>query len=260
MAITFRIPLESFFKIVFLVFAMSLFVQSTWAYDFSEWDSLLEKYVSPKTISGVRLNAVDYKNIKSDPAYQKLLANLEKIKLLDIKSKQEKLAFWINVYNIMAVKLVLDHFPVNSIKDTGNLFRSAWKKKIGVVGGKVRTLNEIEHEILRKMNEPRIHVAIVCASVSCPDLRKEAYHSNRMEAQLNDQMKTFLANPDKGLRIENGKLYLSSIFKWFKKDFESHGGVLPFIRSYLDGKEGKVIDSVQSDINYMDYYWELNIR
>ena len=129
-----------------------------------------------------------------------------------------------------------------------------------MVGGKELTLNEIEHEILWKIDEPRIHVAIVCASVSCPDLRKEAYVTNQLDSQLNNQMRSFLANRNKGLRIENGKLYLSSIFKWFKDDFKSRGGVLSFIRPYVDEKEREAIASSQLKIAYMNYDWGLNIR
>ena len=104
---------------------------------------------------------------------------------------------------------------------------------MGVVAGKKRTLNEIEHEILRKMGEPRIHVAIVCASVSCPDLRAEAYTVEKLDSQLDDQLTLFLANPKKGLHIDKkGYLYMSSIFKWFAEDFETKGGVRKFLAPY----------------------------
>ena len=97
------------------------------------------------------------------------------------------------------------------------------------------------------MGEPRIHVAIVCASVSCPDLRKEAYVTNQLDSQLNNQMRSFLANRNKGLRIENGKLYLSSIFKWFKEDFKSRGGILSFILPYVAGEETALMESIEGN-------------
>lgn len=210
-----------------LGFMAVLSAPSAFAFDFSSWDGLLKKYVAPKTINGVKLQAVDYKRLGKDQAYTKLIKDLEQVSLSDLKTRQEKLTFWINVYNIMAAKMVVDHYPVKSIKDAGSLFTAVWKKEVGVVAGKKRTLNEIEHEILRKMSEPRIHVAIVCASVSCPDLRGEAYTADKLDEQLNDQLKLFLANAEKGLRVDlnKGRVYLSSIFKWFKEDFEAKGGV-----------------------------------
>ena len=207
------------------------FAQTAFAFDFSSWDGLLKDYVDSKTINGVKLNAVNYRKLARDPAYTKMISDLEKISLSTLKSKEEQLAFWINTYNIMAVKMVVDHYPVKSIKDAGSLFTAVWKKPVGVVAGKERTLNEIEHEILRKMGEPRIHVAIVCASVSCPDLRKEAYTADKLDSQLDDQMTQFLANSEKGLKVDskNGYVYFSSIFKWFAEDFEPKGGVRMFI-------------------------------
>ena len=203
---------------------------------------------------------MDYEKLQFDPPFKKLLSNLKNFSPSGLKSKKGQLAFWINVYNIMAVKMVLDHYPIKSIKDVGSLFRTVWKNKVGLVGGKERTLNEIEHEILRKMNEPRIHIAIVCASVSCPDLRAEAFSADRLNTQLDDQVKLFLGNHYKGLRVENKKLYLSPIFKWFEKDFEARGGVLQFIATYVDGKEKIAVTSGQAKIIYMDYDWGLNIR
>ena len=137
-----------------------LFVQPALAFDFTSWDGLLKKYVSPKTIHGVKLNAVNYKKLAKDQAYTKLIKDLKNVSLSTLKTREEKLAFWINVYNVMAAKMVLDHYPVESIKDAGSLFTAVWKKPVGTVAGKKRTLNEIEHEILRKMGEPRIHVPL----------------------------------------------------------------------------------------------------
>jgi hypothetical protein len=230
------------------------------AFDFTGWDALLKKNVEPKVISGVKLNAVNYKSINSDPAYKKLIGDLKSYNLSALKSKNDKLVFWINVYNVMAVKMVLDNYPVKSIKDAGSLFKSVWKKEVGMVAGKVTTLNDIEHEILRKMGEPRIHVAIVCASVSCPDLRPEAYTAEKLDAQLDDQLTKFLANQGKGLKIDSAgnKIYLSSIFKWFEEDFESKGGVVPYLAKYVDSRYMTTLKSGKLKTKYLDYDWGLN--
>ena len=155
--------------------------------------------------------------------------------------------------------MVLDHYPVKSIKDAGGFFTSVWKKKVGIVGGKTRTLDEIEHRILRKMSEPRIHAAIVCASVSCPDLRREAYSAEYLEQQLDDQLRRFLANKNKGLSIDSRqkKVQLSSIFKWFKEDFDSKGGVVKFLIPYVP-QDGQAVLRHGPRISYLDYNWNLN--
>ncbi|MCZ6541330.1 MAG: DUF547 domain-containing protein, partial [Nitrospinae bacterium] len=144
--------------------------------------------------------------------------------------------------------------------DAGNLLGSVWKKTVGVVGGKDDTLNEIEHEIIRKMGDPRIHAAIVCASVSCPDLRKEAYTKEHLDAQLNDQLRRFLANRGKGLQInhKNGRILLSKIFDWFEDDFEPKGGVLPFLARYAPEPDRSLLKNGDADVSYLDYNWDLN--
>ena len=249
--ITSLLPIE----IIFLVLVHPVF-----AFDFSPWDGLLKKYVGAKTINGVTLHAVDYKKLGKNPAYKKLVKDLENVNLSTVKTKDEKLAFWINVYNIMAAKMVLDNYPVKSIKDAGSLFTAVWKKPVGVVAGKESTLNEIEHEILRKMGEPRIHVAIVCASVSCPDLRKEAYTAEKLSEQLDDQMTMFLANPKKGLTVDDkkGYVYVSSIFKWFKEDFDAKGGVRTFIAPYSPKPLQAAVKNDKLTVYYLDYDWGLN--
>lgn len=241
---------------------MSLIVmsQTALAFETADWDTLLKKYVAPKTIEGISLQAVNYRALQKDPLYRKVIADLEKVQLSGLKTREEQLAFWINTYNIMAVKMVLDHYPVQSIKDAGGVFTPVWKLNVGKVAGKERTLNEIEHDILRKMSEPRIHVAIVCASLSCPDLRPEAYIPQRLNEQLNDQMKTFLSNRKKGLQVDtaNQRVYLSSIFKWFAEDFEAKGGVRPYLAGFAPEPVSGVLHNEQFRISYLDYNWNLN--
>ena len=129
-----------------------------------------------------------------------------------------------------------------------------------MIAGKMRTLNEIEHEILRKMDEPRIHVAIVCASVSCPDLRSEAYTVDKLDSQLDDQLRLFLVNTEKGLRVDTkkGRIYLSSIFKWFKEDFESKGGVRKYLAPYAPESTKAALKNNKLSVYYLDYDWDLN--
>ena len=237
---------------IFFVFS---FCSNSEAFDFSDWDALVKKYVTPKTLEGVRLNAVNYASLKKDPVFSGLITRLESYSPASLESRESTLSFWINVYNILAAKMITDHYPIESIKDVGSFFKPVWKRAAGTVGGKERTLNNIEHEILRKMNEPRIHVAIVCASVSCPDLRREAYSSGKLNEQLDDQMEKFLRSREKGMKLDERKnrVYLSAIFKWFAEDFESRGGVLKYIGQYVTAEERKVLNNSKIKISYLYY-------
>ena len=149
---------------------------------------------------------------------------------------------------------------LESIIDVGSLFKSVWKYKAGVIGGRGYTLHEIEHKILRKMGDPRIHAAIVCASISCPDLSTEVFKPERLNEQLDFQMRGFLANPGKGMRVDSNskRVFLSSIFDWFKEDFESLGGVRKFIQSYVSPKDEQVLNNPGLSFSYMKYNWGVN--
>ncbi|MBT5469396.1 MAG: DUF547 domain-containing protein [Nitrospina sp.] len=229
------------------------------AFDFSDWDALIKKHVSLKKVDGISINAVNYMGLKNDMGFEKLVSRLNSAQP-DSLTRDGKLVFWINTYNILAAKMVADRFPIKSIKDAGSFFSPVWKKPAGHVAGKQRTLNEIEHEILRKMDEPRIHVAIVCASVSCPDLRLEAFNVERLNEQLDDQMKMFIESTEKGMKIDKVKnrVYLSSIFKWFEDDFESRGGVLKFISNYVSPEAAKELQSSKIKVSYLKYNWGVN--
>ncbi len=216
-----------------------------------QYNQLLKKYISPAEHHGTKLNWVKYSQLKKDPDFSLVIKQLENFSPDNLTTKEEKLAFYINAYNILALKTIVDNWPVKSIKDVGSLFESVWKKDAGQIGGKTVTLNEVEHEILRPLGDPRIHMAIVCASVSCPDLRTEAYAANTLNEQLDDQTNRFLSNPAKGLKIDGNKVRISRIFNWFKEDFQP-GGVEVFIRQYKE---------LPSDANIkanMPYDWTVN--
>ncbi len=209
-------------------------------------------HVKPGTKNGVELMLVDYAAIKSDGSLDKAYQELSAFKLASLSSREEKLAFYINAYNILALKMVADHWPTESIKDAGNLLSPVWDKPVGELGGKQVTLGEVEHKILRPMGEPRIHLAIVCASVSCPDLRNEPYTAAQLYKQLDEQAKSFLDNPGKGLKIEKDSLRVSQIFDWFETDFASKGGVKAFVENYIpDAPDLKIKAN-------LPYDWEIN--
>jgi len=238
-----------------LLLCLAFFSQCTWAnFDWSSYSTLLSQHIVNKEVSGITTSLVDYQGFSQDPLYSDLL---ERLALYDSTALRgnNKLAFYINAYNLLAIKLVIDHKPKRSIRDIGSWFSPVWQKPAGVLAGKTISLDTIEHKILRKMKEPRIHFAIVCASISCPDLRKEAYTSNSINQQLDEQAKLFLSNNDKGIRIQGKKVYISKIFNWFSEDFSrdnSKQGVLKYIAQY-NIEVGRF-----SNFETLDYNWQLN--
>jgi len=204
---------------------------------------------------------VDYTALARSDAWPRLITNLARTSPSTLTSREERLAFWINAYNILAIQVVLDHYPIAGIRDAGNLIRPVWKRTAGVVEGRSVSLGWIEHELLRPMGEPRIHAAIVCASVSCPTLDRRPFSAANLDAQLDDAMRRLLTDPDKGLRIDRDgkKLWLSRIFKWFREDFEPQGGVLEAAARYAAPAERRWLEQhPEARLRYLDYDWRLN--
>lgn len=163
-------------------------------------------------------------------------------------TKEEKLAYWINAYNAMTIDLILRNPGIKSIKDIDK----PWEQRFWKLDKKWYNLDEIEHQILRKMDEPRIHFAIVCASVSCPKLQNRAFTALDLESQLSNATKEFLLDSSKN-RISKNSVKLSKIFKWFAKDFKQNQSLVDFLNKYTD------IEIAQNaSKSFMDYNWNLN--
>lgn len=230
------------------------------AYDVDLWAKILDEHTRPvDDIAGTR---VDYAALRDSADLRALMASLDQSDPERLRSREEKLAFWINAYNILAIDLVARHYPVDGIKEIGSWLRPVWKIEAGRIGGRSYSLDAIEHEILRPLGDPRIHGAVVCASASCPPLRREPYRGERLDLQLDDNVGRWLADPRKGLRIdhEQKRVYLSSIFRWFAADFESAGGALGFVAEYVPETEQQWIARyhTQVEIVWLDYDWSLN--
>ena len=231
------------------------------AADGDAYARLLKAHVRAGSVNGITLSLVDYGAVKTDPDYPRALGALAEARPDALTSDPDRIAFWVTAYNLAAIKAVLDQHPVSSIKDGGSLFSPVWKKKVATVGGVPRSLDEIERDILRKtFKEPRVHFAIVCASLSCPDLRADPYDPARLDTQLDEQAAAFLSNATTGVRPGgDGKTRVSSIFKWFAGDFSASGGVAAFIRAKarpeLRERLGALTDA---GLSYLDYDWSLN--
>jgi len=206
------------------------------------WTELLQTHVSKN-------GDVDYKSIKkNDSKLQKYINSLSKNVPNDAWSKEEKLAYWINAYNALTVDLILRNYPVKSIKDIKN----PWKQRLWKLGDNMYDLDEIEHDILRNMNEPRIHFAIVCASYSCPKLQNKAFTADNLDKQLTNATKEFLADTNRN-EISENSITISKIFDWFSKDFTKNGSLIDFLNLYTD-----VTISPNAKKRYKDYNWALN--
>ncbi len=207
----------------------------------------------------VKNGVVDYQGFKNEETklgrYLKILEEVEPSQL----SRDEQFAFYINAYNAWTIKLILSGYPgIKSIKDLGSPFRSPWKKKISHIDGDVLTLDNIEHDILRpRFKDPRVHFAVNCASKGCPPLRSEPYDERVLDQQLDEMTRAFINQPEMN-RLEGRDLYVSSIFKWFSKDFNKD--VIGFFLKYADGdlKKGLEANKEKVKIKYLDYDWSLN--
>jgi len=224
------------------------------AQDWTLYNGLLADHVAPAEREGVSFHAVDYAAWAQDPRYPQVLAQVENFPLQTLQTTADKVAFYSNVYNLYAIRMVIDNLPLDSIRDAGSLFSPVWKKPAGQLGGRTVTLDEIEHQILRPLGEARIHFAIVCASLSCPDLRREAFTVATLDEQLEDQTRRFLANASKGLRIEGMQVQVSQIFDWFEEDFASAGGVEAFVRRYRELPPQSRLRAA------IPYHWNLNAQ
>lgn len=216
------------------------------------WDKVLKKYVSKE-------GKVNYKELIKD--------SLELNKYLDLLSQnapnknwneEDQKAYWINAYNVFTVRLIIRNYPVKSIKDIGSkiqipLINSVWDIKFITIGKESYTLNNIEHDILRKkFFDPRLHFALVCASASCPKLKNTAYSTSKLDEQLDQQAIEFI-NDETRNKLNPDKIQISEIFKWYKGDFTKNSSLIEFLNKYSKVKINKY-----AKINHLDYNWSLN--
>jgi hypothetical protein len=260
---------------VILALLLAFATATAFAFDHSHaaWDALLRKHVV--VVNGGNASQVRYVGLQSDRnLLRAYLASLSAVSEVEYQSwtKAQRLAFLINAYNAYTIDLVLGKYPdLKSIKDLGSVFQSPWKRKFFTLLGQERSLDDIEHGMIRApgaFDEPRIHVAVVCASIGCPMLRKEAFAGERLDAQLEDAMRRFLSDRSRNrFDAAAGKLEVSKIFDWYGKDFsKGHAGfsTLPatFAR-YAD----RLADTPEAQarlrrgdyrLEFLDYDWLLN--
>ena len=230
-------------------------LKATFDHSHDAFTQVLQKVVHPQG----RASRVDYGQLTQDPV--RLSAYLATLSLVSQQqfngfTKPQQLAFLINAYNGYQLKLVIDNYPIDSIKDVGSFFRSPWDIEFFELFGADASLNLIEHGMIREQfNEPRIHFAVNCASISCPPLQRTAFRADQLDAQLEAATINFL-NDESVNRVDtnSNRLLVSKIFDWYGEDFDD---VTAFILSKMQGVESS---NQAFKLDYLDYDWGLNQR
>ena len=239
--------------------AASARAQAPGGVDLDLYDRLLERHT--RAVPDVVGTRVDYRAIARSADWKRLSAQLRAVRPSRL-DRAAKLAYWINAYNVFTIDLIVEHYPLQSIKDIGSFLFPVWDEDVATIEGREISLGEIEHEILRKMGEPRIHAAIVCASTSCPPLARTAFRAERLDAQLDAAMRRWLASPEKGVAIDRARrsVRVSAIFDWFEEDFEAGGGVLATIARHVSTDDAAWLRGPgrEARIRHLDYDWTLN--
>ncbi len=238
-----------------------------------QWNSLLQDNVYLS--SNASISKVDYTQFKKKSSqlshYLKALSGINK-KQFKLWSKDQQKAFLINAYNAYTIELVLSEYPdLESIKDIGSFFSNPWKKQFFILLENKRSLDDLEHKLLRQegvYDDPYIHVALVCASIGCPALRNEAYTADKIEQQLTSSMQRFLSDKQRNqYNSDTNTLEVSKIFDWYKNDFtRGHRGLFSLSDLFAqysdalsnDPKEQNLIRLKRVQIDFLDYDWRLN--
>ncbi len=228
--------------------------------DHSAWDRILERYVRTDE-SGI--NRFDYGSMTTADreALDSYLGRLQKLRVSGM-SRRQQLAYWINLYNAKTVQIVLDHYPVKSIRKInlgGLLKRGPWKAQVLKVEDRKLSLNDIEHRILRPIwKDPRIHYGVNCASIGCPNLQRQSFTADNSEKLLNQGASEYVNHPRGVAFKEDGSLRLSSIYKWFKSDFgDSKAQVIEHLKRFAKPGLKQRLSGARKISDY-DYDWSLN--
>ncbi len=226
--------------------------------DHGPWNALLEKYVDDDG----RVDYATWLRTRDDVAtLDRYLDHLSTASRTKRAAREARLAYWINVYNAVTVRGILREYPTKSIRNhTSVTGYNIWKHLLLPVDGERYSLEDVEHEILRKMDEPRIHFAIVCASVGCPRLWNQAYTADRLDEQLTANARNFFAQP-RNFRVDGRTAHLSSILDWFGKDFgATNSRQLKAIAPYVPAEHRAAVARGRLDVKYLDYDWSLNAQ
>jgi hypothetical protein len=230
--------------------------------DNSDWDLILQRYVKTDHPSGI--NRFQYSNVseKDRNTLKRYLREMQTVKVSSL-NRSEQEAFWINLYNGLTVNIILDHYPVKSIRDIdispGIFSNGPWDAKLMKIEGQKLSLNDIEHRILRPIwRDNRVHYAVNCASLGCPNLQPQSYTSKNLEQMLEKGARDFI-NHARGVSIDGNRLIVSSIYYWFQSDFgDSEKGIIQHLKKYLSPEKLNKLNSLKNIRVKHQYDWTLN--
>lgn len=229
--------------------------------DHGPWDAFLQKYVVADHPSGIHRVRYAEVGMASKQALEEYLEALQGAPVSEL-DRAEQLAYWINLYNALTVKVILDHYPVASIRridiSPGWFADGPWGARLLTVEGEELSLDDIEHRILRPLwKDPRLHYAVNCASLGCPNLQPEAFTAENAQRLLELGARQYVNHP-RGARLEGGMLLVSSIYDWFEADFGgSREGVLAHLRRYAEGDLARGLEGFAGKLKHA-YDWSLN--
>jgi len=227
--------------------------------DHSEWNDLTHRFV---TDSKDGINRVAYSQFQKNEKkqLQAYILDLSKTAIRQY-NREEQMAYWINLYNAITVNLILNNYPIDSIREIKSGFFSfgPWNKKLVMIEGDEISLNDIEHRILRPLwQDPRIHYAVNCASIGCPNLQSKAFTAANTEVLLNEAAVKFI-NHSRAAEVKNGKLRVSSIYNWYKVDFGGNDvGIIDHLRQYAKPLLAEQLTNIVSIDNDDHYNWSIN--
>ncbi len=231
---------------------------ATRSIDHQPWDQLLHRFVTP---AGDGINRFAYGQVGAADRQmlQDYLQAMSRIEISGFNRDQQR-AFWINLYNALTVEVILEHYPLESIRDisSGWFSRGPWDLELIEIEGEALTLNDIEHRILRPIwRDPRLHYAVNCASLGCPNLQMQAFTAANSDSLMDAAAVEFINHP-RGARVDDGKLRVSSIYDWFEADFGgSEAGVITHLKRYAKGELRAALDGIERIDGY-GYDWRLN--
>jgi hypothetical protein len=267
-------------KILCCLLAAGLMLSSTAVVAFDHQHQMLNQVLSDvvRLSPNKRQTRVDYGLLNKQPEQlNRYLTALSSVKQSEYKlwTDDEQLSFLINAYNAFTLQLINQNYAkfqngkVESIKDLGGFFSNPWKQSFFTLLEEKHSLDDIEHDMIRLwFKRPRIHAALVCAAVSCPPLRDQAFVADQLSQQLDDQMRQFLSDDQRNtINLSNNRVNLSSIFKWYGEDFEKGQQGFTSLKDLIKLYQADMADSPQQltwlqkqdfNIRYLDYDWRLN--
>lgn len=241
-------------KLLLIILLLVLITASNYSqptgFDHSKFDELLKANVDENGM-------VDYSSFKSNKDFDVYIKSIAEADVNNL-SKEDKLAFYLNAYNATVIKNVLDHLPIASPMDVDGFF----KKITHQIAGNEITLDKLEHDYAMKIEPVLIHFGLVCAAISCPKLLRKAYNGKTVFQQLEENGKEFLNDPSKNwLDKENNILYLSEIFKWFKKNFEErYGSLQKAAEHFMNESDKSFVKENTVEVKFNKYNWQLNTQ